>query len=93
VTHACNPSYSGGRDQEDHSLKPAPGKQFVRSYLKKPFHTPPKNRAGGVAQDEGPEFKPQYPPPQQPPQNFISVLVKFNFLLILNVFHFNIFLI
>jgi hypothetical protein len=23
VAHACNPSYSGGRDQEDHSLKPA----------------------------------------------------------------------
>jgi hypothetical protein len=25
VTHACNPNYSGGRDQEDHGLKPAPG--------------------------------------------------------------------
>jgi hypothetical protein len=23
---ACNPRYSGGRDQEDHSLKPVPGK-------------------------------------------------------------------
>jgi hypothetical protein len=23
VTHACNPSYSGGRDQEDCSLNPA----------------------------------------------------------------------
>jgi hypothetical protein len=23
VAHACNPSYSGGRDQEDHSLKSA----------------------------------------------------------------------
>jgi hypothetical protein len=23
----------GGRDQEDHGLKPAPGKQFTRSYL------------------------------------------------------------
>jgi hypothetical protein len=23
VTQACNPSYSGGRDQEDHSSKPA----------------------------------------------------------------------
>jgi hypothetical protein len=22
VAHACNPSYSGGRDQEDHSSKP-----------------------------------------------------------------------
>jgi hypothetical protein len=23
VVHACNPSYSGGRDQEDRGLKPA----------------------------------------------------------------------
>jgi hypothetical protein len=22
VAHTCNPSYSGGRDQEDHGLKP-----------------------------------------------------------------------
>jgi hypothetical protein len=26
VAHTCNPSYSGGRDQEDHGLKPALGK-------------------------------------------------------------------
>jgi hypothetical protein len=26
VTHAYDPSYSGGRNQEDHSSKPAPGK-------------------------------------------------------------------
>jgi hypothetical protein len=26
VAHPCNPSYSGCRDQEDHILKPAPGK-------------------------------------------------------------------
>jgi hypothetical protein len=26
LTHACNPSYPGGRDQEDCSLRPAPGK-------------------------------------------------------------------
>jgi hypothetical protein len=26
VAHACNPSYSGGRSQEDSSSKPAPGK-------------------------------------------------------------------
>jgi hypothetical protein len=24
VAHACNPSYLGGRDQEDHGLKPGP---------------------------------------------------------------------
>jgi hypothetical protein len=23
VAHTCNPSYSEGRDQEDHSMKPA----------------------------------------------------------------------
>jgi hypothetical protein len=33
------------------------GKQFARPYLEKLFT---KNRAGGVAQSEGPEFKPQY---------------------------------
>jgi hypothetical protein len=34
VAHACNPNYSVGRDQENHSLKPAWAK-FVRAYLKK----------------------------------------------------------
>jgi hypothetical protein len=38
VAHACNPSYSGGRDQKDHSSKPAWAKQFPRTYLKKPHH-------------------------------------------------------
>jgi hypothetical protein len=26
VVHVCNPSYSGGRDQEDHGSKPARAK-------------------------------------------------------------------
>jgi hypothetical protein len=39
VAHACNPSFSGGRDQEDHSSKPSPGKQFRRPYLKNTHHT------------------------------------------------------
>jgi hypothetical protein len=26
LAHACNPSYSGGRDQKDHGLKPVLGK-------------------------------------------------------------------
>jgi hypothetical protein len=26
VAQPCNPSYSGGKDQEDHGSKPAPGK-------------------------------------------------------------------
>jgi hypothetical protein len=29
VADTCNPSYSGGRDQEDVSSKPAPGKYFA----------------------------------------------------------------
>jgi hypothetical protein len=37
VPHACNPSYSRGRDQEDHGSKPALGKKFTKPYLKRPF--------------------------------------------------------
>jgi hypothetical protein len=57
VDHACNPSNSGGRDQEDHSSKPAQANSSTRSYLKKSHH---KKRVGGLAQGVGPEFKPQY---------------------------------
>jgi hypothetical protein len=57
VAHACNPSYSGVRDQEDHNLKPTSDKQFRRPYLKKKKS---QKRAGGVAQGVGPEFKPQH---------------------------------
>jgi hypothetical protein len=37
VAHACNPSYSGGRDQEDRGSKPAWANSSTRSCLKKPF--------------------------------------------------------
>jgi hypothetical protein len=37
VAHAYNPSYSGGKDQEDHGLKPPQANSSVRSYLEKPF--------------------------------------------------------
>jgi hypothetical protein len=37
VAHACKPSYSGGRDQEDHGLKPAQANSAMRPYLEKPF--------------------------------------------------------
>jgi hypothetical protein len=57
VAHTCNPSYSGGRDQEDHSSRAARANSSTRSYLKKTLQ---QKRAGGVAQDVGPEFKPQY---------------------------------
>jgi hypothetical protein len=35
MTHACNPSYSGGRDQEDHGLKPALANSLQDPILKK----------------------------------------------------------
>jgi hypothetical protein len=57
VDHACNPSYSGGRDQEDPSLKPAQANSSGDPISKKTLH---KKRAGGVAQGVGPEFKSQY---------------------------------
>jgi hypothetical protein len=54
VAHTYNPSYSEGRNQEDHSSKPAPGQiiQVEKTYLKK--HT--ANKRASV----GPEFKSQY---------------------------------
>jgi hypothetical protein len=36
VAHTCNPSYSGGRDQDDGGSKPAWANGCVRPYLKKP---------------------------------------------------------
>jgi hypothetical protein len=57
MAHAYDPSYSGGRDQEDHGSKPAWANSLWDPILKKPIT---KNRAGGVAQGEGPEFKSQY---------------------------------
>jgi hypothetical protein len=41
VAHACNPSYSGGRNQKDQGLKPAWGKQFMRPYLRLVGSKPP----------------------------------------------------
>jgi hypothetical protein len=58
VTHACNPSYSGGRDQEDHGSKSAWAKSSRDPFSKKnTLHTHTK-RVGGVAQGVDPEFKP-----------------------------------
>jgi hypothetical protein len=38
VAHACNPSYSGGRDQVDNSSKPAQANSSARLYLQKLYH-------------------------------------------------------
>jgi hypothetical protein len=35
--NACNPSYSGGRDQEDCGLKPALANSLLDSISKKPI--------------------------------------------------------
>jgi hypothetical protein len=56
VAHAYSPSYSGGSDQEYHGSKLA--KAFFFETLS--WKIPLQKRGGGVAQGEGPEFKPQY---------------------------------
>jgi hypothetical protein len=38
VAHACNPSYSGGRDQEDGGSKPTQANSSRDPILEKPFH-------------------------------------------------------
>jgi hypothetical protein len=54
VAHACNPSYSEGRGQEDCNSKPAQANS-----LKDPVSKiPTQKRAGRVAQGVSPEFKP-----------------------------------
>jgi hypothetical protein len=50
--HACNPSYSGGRDQEDRGLKPAQANSWQDPISKKTHH---RKTADGVAQGKGPE--------------------------------------
>jgi hypothetical protein len=57
VAHACNLSFSGGRDQEDHGSKPDWANSSLRPYLEK---NPSQKRAGGVAQGVDSEFKSQY---------------------------------
>jgi hypothetical protein len=39
VAHTCNPSYSGGRNQEDHSSKPAQANNSRDPISKNPSHT------------------------------------------------------
>jgi hypothetical protein len=56
AAHVCNRRYSGGRDQEDRGSKPAPANSSRDPILKSPL----LKSADGVAEGEGPEFKPQY---------------------------------
>jgi hypothetical protein len=55
VAHASNPSYSRGRDQKDHVLKPAQA-NISQDCIRKKHPTKKKKKAQGV----GPEFKPQH---------------------------------
>jgi hypothetical protein len=55
VAHTCNPSYSGGRDQEVRDSKPSQANSSRDPIVKKTLH-----KRGGVAQGEGSELKPQY---------------------------------
>jgi hypothetical protein len=45
VTEACNPSYSGGGDQEDHYLKPAQTKKTLGVLV----HNCHPSYAGGIS--------------------------------------------
>jgi hypothetical protein len=56
VAHAYNPSYSGGRDQEDLCSKPV-WANSLRDLISK---TPITKRLSGVAQGVGSELKLQY---------------------------------
>jgi hypothetical protein len=56
VAHACNPNYSGGRDQEDQGSKPALANSLKDSISKKAITK--QGWAGGVAHGIGPDFKP-----------------------------------
>jgi hypothetical protein len=51
VAHSCNPSYSGGREQEDLGSKPVWSNRLKKKITK---------RAVGVSQSVDPAFKPQY---------------------------------
>jgi hypothetical protein len=56
--HACNPHYSGGRDQEDCVSKPDQVNSSCDPISKTSSHT--KKKTGRVAQGLDPEFKPPY---------------------------------
>jgi hypothetical protein len=50
MAYACNPSYSGGRDQKDRGSKTACVKYLMRPYLEKTHHKKGCVFCDGVAQ-------------------------------------------
>jgi hypothetical protein len=79
VAHTCNPRYSGGRDQEDHGLKPARANSSPDPILKKTHYK--KGWWSGVAQGiissnpstaKKPKKTPLPPPKTTPKKPFIA---------------------
>jgi hypothetical protein len=60
VAHACNPRYSGGRDQDDQGSNSAQANSLEIPPSQINLSQKKGERAGVVAQGVGPEFKPQY---------------------------------
>jgi hypothetical protein len=58
VAHACNASYSGGRDQGGFWFEASPRQIVPETLCPK---NPSQGRVDGVAQGVGPEFKPPHP--------------------------------
>jgi hypothetical protein len=56
VAYTCTLNYSGSRDQEVCSLKPA----WENSSRDPAMENPSQKRVGGMSESVGPEFKPQY---------------------------------
>jgi hypothetical protein len=69
VSHACDPIYSGGRNQEDCGSKPVSANSLGDTNLKNPIT---KKEAGGVAQGVGPEFKPQHRKKKKSGESFVA---------------------
>jgi hypothetical protein len=86
VAHACNPSSSGSRNQEDCSSKPA--RQIVYETL--PPRNPSQKWTGEVPQGEGPEFKLQYCKKflkktiEDPQRAFVDLVISVNIYHIIN---------
>jgi hypothetical protein len=60
VAHACNPSYSGGAEIRRIAVQSQPWQIVHETLSQKNSSQKKKKRAGRVAQDGEPEFKPQY---------------------------------
>jgi hypothetical protein len=68
VAHTCKASYSGGREHEDHSLKPVWANSSQDPISKKPITKKGWWSGSGV----GPEFKPQYYKTNKKPSKFLK---------------------